>query len=428
MNAPTRPRPMSWLALGALGLALVMMIFDPSTAWRMLLLTLVAVLGISYWYTSAVGRGLAITRARRYGWASVGDRVEEHFELTNDSGFPLLWVEIDDASTLPGYTARRVEALNPHSMKRWTIDLVARRRGLYQLGPMRLRWGDPFGLFEATCDDASVEQFIVYPPIARLPRLELPRGAASGTARTRRRALEWTTNVAGVRHYAPGDELRTIHWATSAKHDSLYVKEFDREPAGDVWIVIDLDAAVQAGTGAESTEEYAVVFASSMLNTLLADGRAVGLAVSGAEPTIIPPGRGGEHFWRILRELATVTAAPRPSLDEFLGRVSASFGRGLSVVLVTPSVSDAWLGRVAGFRRRGMAVHVALLDASTFLPPGPGTAAAAAILSQQLAEQGAGVTRIDRSYHFDLVQQGKRQGQQEYIVGATGRAILKPAD
>ncbi|MFN8482059.1 MAG: DUF58 domain-containing protein [Anaerolineae bacterium] len=428
MNAPTRPRPLSWLALAALGLALVMMVFDPGVAWRMLFLTLAAVMGISYWYTTSIGRGLSITRARRYGWASVGDRVEEHFELTNASRFPLLWVEIDDASTLPGYTARRVEALTPNSTKRWTIDLVARRRGLYQLGPMQLRWGDPFGLFEATCDDAKVEQFIVYPPIARLPRLELPRGAASGTARTRRRALEWTTNVASVRHYAPGDELRTIHWPTSARHDSLYVKEFDREPAGDVWIVIDLDAAVQAGAAAESTEEYAVVFAASMLNTLLADGRAVGLAVSGAQPALIPPGRGGEHFWRILRELATVTAAPGSSLDDFLGRVSSSFGRGLSIVLVTPSVSEAWLGRVAGFRRRGMVAHVALLDGSTFAPPGPGSAAAAAVLGQQLAELGAGVTRIDRSYRFDLVQQGRRQGQQEYIVGATGRAILRPTD
>ncbi len=428
MNVPTRPRPMSWLALGVLGLALVMEIFDPGLAWRMLLLTLAAVIGLSYWYTSAIGRTLAITRTRRYGWASVGDRVEEYFELTNDSAFPLLWVEIDDASTLPGYTARRVEALPPHNMKRWTIDLVARRRGLYQLGPMTLRWGDPFGFFEATCQDAAVEQFIVYPPVARLPRLELPRGTASGTARTRRRALEWTTNVASVRHYAPGDELRTIHWPTSAKHNALYVKEFDREPAGDVWIVVDLDAAVQAGAGAESTEEYAVVFASSMLNTLLADGRAVGLAVSGAGPTLIPPGRGGEHFWRILRELATVTAAPGAPLDDFLSRVSSSFGRGLSIVLVTPSVSEAWLGRVAGFRRRGMAVHVALLDGSTFVPAGPGSSTAAAILSQQLAELGVGVTRIDRSYRFDLVQQGRRQGQQEYIVGATGRAILRPVE
>ena len=279
-----RPRA-PWLLGGVLSLSAVMAIFDPAVAWRMLLISGLALTALCFAWARSLALGVTISRGRRYGWAQVGDRLEEHFELRNTSPFPLLWLDIQDDSTLPGYRARRVESLGGHSAKRWTIDTVCARRGVYRLGPMTLRLGDPFGLFEVARAYNDAETFVVYPPVSRLPRLDLPRGTASGQARVRRRALEWTTNAASVRHYVPGDALRSVHWPTSAHRDSLYVKEFELEPSGNVWILLDLDRRVQAGSDEESTEEYAVIFAASLVNAMLAEGRAVGLAFSGETPT-----------------------------------------------------------------------------------------------------------------------------------------------
>lgn len=421
-----RPRLRSPLIAVAAGVALVMQIFDPAVAWRMLLLCLVSLLLIGYGWTQSLMQGVTIKRSRRYGWAQVGDRVEENFELSNASRWPLLWVEIEDTSTLPGYSARRVESTGGNASKRWIIDMICSRRGVYQLGPMSLRLGDPLGLFEATRDYPTVETFVVYPPVSRLPHIELPRGAAAGASRVRRRALEWTTNAAGVRHYVPGDELRAVHWPLSAKHDTLYVKEFDLEPSGNVWIILDLDAVVHVGQGAESTEEYAVIFAASLLNAMLSEGRAVGLAFSGSAPTIIPPSRGSDHFWRVLRALALAGVNPGLTLADFLAGSASSLGRGMTLVLVTPAVQGAWLGRLLALQRQGLAAHVVLIDPTSFQTPPDRAGDSVVALATRLAEAGVSMTRVEKGYRFDPIIRGKRQGRQEYVIGATGRLILRP--
>ena len=420
-----RPRA-PWLLGGVLALSSLMVVFDPAVAWRMLFIASVALTALCFAWTRSLARGVTVSRGRRYGWAQVGDRLEEHFEMRNTSGFPLLWLEILDASTLPGYRARRVESLGGQSAKRWTIDTVCARRGVYRLGPMTLRLGDPFGLFEVERAYDDAETFVVYPPVSRLPRLDLPRGAASGQARVRRRALEWTTNASSVRHYVPGDELRSVHWPTSAHRDSLYVKEFELEPSGNVWVVLDLDPRVQVGSGAEATEEYAVIFAASLVNAMLAEGRAVGLAFSGATPTLIPPSRGSEHMFRILRALALAQTGGDLALGDFLARSASSFGRGLTLVLVTPAVDAAWLGPLATVLRQGLAVHVVLVDRGSFAPLQDGAGEVVA-LAQRLAEMGVSLTRVEKGYRFDLIQQGRRQGHVDYIVGATGRVIVREA-
>ncbi len=424
---PDRPRlRMPFLPL-IIAVALVMQVFDPSPASRMLLLGLSGLLALSYRWTRSLQQGLGFSRGRRYGWAQVGDRIEENFELVNGSVLPLLWIEIEDESTLPGYTARRVESTGGQTTKRWVLDMICTRRGVYQLGPMRLRFGDPFGLFEASRDYPTSETFVVYPPVSRLPHIELPRGAAPGVAQVRRRALERTTTASSVRHYVPGDELRAVHWPLSAKHDQLYVKEFDLEPSGNVWVILDLDAGVHVGQGADSTEEYAVIFAASLVNAMLAEGRAVGLACSGSSPALIPPSRGSDHFWRILRALAVANLAPGLPLAQFLGGAASSLGRGLTLVLVTPSVQGDWLARLVGLQRQGLAAHVVLIDPATF--EGAGVAEqAAALLAGRLAEAGIAMTRIQRGYQFAPIFRGKRQGRQEYVVGATGRLIARPTE
>ncbi len=423
-----RPRLRTPLVLVLAFIALVMQVFDPSPASRMLLVCLVGLLILSFVWTRSLARGLSFSRSRRYGWAQVGDRVEESFELGNASRVPLLWVEIEDESTLPGYTARRVESAGGGSVKRWLLDMVCTRRGVYRLGPMRLRFGDPFGLFEAVKDFPNSETFVVYPPVSRLPRLDLPRGAAAGTASVRRRSLEWTTNASSVRHYVPGDELRTVHWPISAKYDTLYVKEFDLEPSGNVWIVLDLDEGVQLGSGAESTEEYAVIFAASLFNAMLAEGRAVGLAFSGATPDFILPSRGSEHLWRVLRALAVARTAPGLPLADFLTSTASSLGRGLTTVIITPSLSEDWLARVAALQRQGLAVHVVLVDPLSFGDGVDGGDGPVTALAHRLADLGITVTRIQKGYHFTPIVRGKRQGQTEFVVGATGRLIARPVE
>ncbi|MHB9033255.1 MAG: DUF58 domain-containing protein, partial [Anaerolineae bacterium] len=103
----------------------------------------------------------------------------------------------------------------------------------------------PFGLFEIALKHDYQETFVVYPPIAALPRIIEPRGMERGDARTHIRTLDLTTNFASVRQYVPGDALNRIAWRTTARRsteiEDIYVKEFDLEPSGDIWFLLDMD-------------------------------------------------------------------------------------------------------------------------------------------------------------------------------------------
>ena len=55
------------------------------------------------------------------------------------------------------------------------------------------------------------------------------------------------SNAATVRDYHIDDPYRWIHWPTSARRDALYVRQFERDAAGDIWLLLDAQAATQLG-------------------------------------------------------------------------------------------------------------------------------------------------------------------------------------
>ncbi|MFH1084477.1 MAG: hypothetical protein V1772_01765, partial [Chloroflexota bacterium] len=184
----------------AMGL-LVLQIFSPAPPIMFVLVAIVGVLLVSYVWASQLARRIALERERRYGWAQVGDVLEERFTLHNDAWVPLLWAEIRDQSDLPGYNASRAIGVGANTSTRWTTSGTCTRRGVYTLGPIRITTGDPFGLFEVSMDHPHRETIVVYPPVAALPRLLEPHGRVRGTARANVRSLDFTTNASSVREY-----------------------------------------------------------------------------------------------------------------------------------------------------------------------------------------------------------------------------------
>ena len=89
--------PLLWLVALLLP-ALVL----PDRVWTTLLLGLAGLLLVAFLWARALARGLSAERRLRFGWVSVGDRLEEEFVLTNRSGLPALWVEIRDETNVPG--------------------------------------------------------------------------------------------------------------------------------------------------------------------------------------------------------------------------------------------------------------------------------------------------------------------------------------
>lgn len=401
-----------------LALLVIQQAISASRAWVAVIVTLGLLLGLGYTWARALATRVTCRRELRYGWVQVGDLMEEAFTLYNGSSLPLLWAEVVDHSNLAGYAISRVVAANPHSETRWSNYGECRRRGVFTLGPWELRMGAPFGFFEVVQFYPETTSLLVHPPVVHLPPLNLPKGAAEGRAQARFRAQQWTANAAGVRDYQPSDPLRRIHWPSTARCERLLVKEFDLEVSGDLWLLLDLDEAVQAGEGEESTGEYGVILAASLTDQMLRQGRAVGLVAYGEDRAFVSPGRGRGHLWEMLHTLAMVSVAGRWPLARVIAETGRVLQRGTTMVIVTPSCDPAWLDQLLSLARRDIAASVILLDGASFGGDGNVTA-----MQGMLADQGITSHVIQQGFPFRHVVPLQRRGHWEFKTLATGRVV-----
>lgn len=400
-----------------LGILLLFQLFLPYRGWMGLLVGLGGVWAISAYWAHALRRHLKLTRELRFGWAQVGDRLIERFSLVNEAPLPALWLELEDLSTLPGYRASRGTGVAAQSSIRWHRESFCSRRGLFYLGPTKLRTGDPFGLYTVTLYYPASLPLLVLPPIVPLPAIEVAPGGRSGEGRPRADARDRVVSAAGARPYAPGDSRRWVHWKLSARHETLFVRLFDGTPAGDWWILLDMDVRVQVGEGEDSTEELGVILAASLADRGLRARRAVGLLAHGEELVWLPPQAGEGQRWEILRTLALVNRGQRP-LAELLHRVRPALGQRTTLIIITPAVEGAWLETLVPLLRRGVVPTVLLLDPTSFGGAGNVTATQATLTQLGVANY---VIQKDLLDH-PLARPGT-QGQWEWKVLGTGKAV-----
>lgn len=397
----------------------------PSRAWMTLIIILGGIWVISFAWTLSLARHLFIDRALRYGWAQVGDQLEEKFTVINDSFLPGMWLEVEDHSNLPDYIAGRVTSVSPNSSLEWKTEGVCTRRGLFTLGPTTLRSGDPLGLCSLEIQHPNSTILLVLPPVLPLPPIEVAAGGRTGEGRRpRRAALETTVSVETVREYVPGDPLKAIHWPTTARRDSLFVRQFEHTPSSDWWIFLDLQKSEQAGEASASTTEHGIILAASLADRGIRQGHSVGLVTFGQELTWLLPQRTHGHLMNILRTLALIEPGDHP-LSELLGSAQHSIRRGASLIIVTPNVKADWAPAMLQLVRKGIAPTVLLLDPASF-----GKAESAEGVLNLLTEYGITNNVVQRDLFDRPEARPGTQGKWEWRVVGRGKAVAirRPAD
>jgi len=344
---------------------LVLYILDSYKGWSILLIGFGGAWLLSYLWARALYRGLSLRREMRFGWVQVGDRLEERFTLTNTSHFPAVWVEVIDQTNMPNYWANQVRGIDPNSVNRWIVRSVCTHRGLFMFGPTTISTKDPLGFYTVNLHDPTSTTMMVMPPVVTLPPIQVAPGGRAGEGTPRVNAPERTVSSASVQEYVSGDSLRWVHWPTSARRNEMYVRVFEGSPAGDWWIILDLDESVQAGEGLDSTAEHGIILAASLANLGMRSGRSVGLIAHGEDLVWLPPNMSDEHNWSILRELAVVAPGHRP-LSDLLDLARPSLNRNTSLIVITPAVKGAWLESLLAARRQQVVPTVLMFDPVTF--------------------------------------------------------------
>lgn len=417
-------RPTSALPFAAWGLLLFLQLISPDKVWSWLLVGLSFLIGLAYLWARSLRDRVTATRRTLGAWVVVGDQIREQFTLNNEGVLPVLWARVRDRSDAPGYRVDRVETAASAGERTWHTYGMCRRRGVFHLGPWDLEMCDPMGFFSVTHRYRESATIVVYPRASHLPVIDLPRGRAPGRSASSARALEDTMLVGGSRDYAPGDPLRRVQWKATARHDRLIVHEFDREPSGDLWLILDLDAAVQAGRDAEATIEYGVILTASLAAQLLRQGerRAVGLVTSGRAPIVLAPGRGQGQLWKILEALALAEPGPSISLAGLLRQTAPVVGSGRTVVVLTPSQDPAWVAALLPLMAAGNAPTALLLDATTFDPPA-GSVDGLVGLRALLAQQRISSSVLAQGFPFRPIDRIRRQKTEWRTLSGFGRVI-----
>lgn len=407
-----------------LGLLIILQLIQPYRGWMILLFGLGGAWIFSYFWARSLLHHLQLTRETRFGWAQVGDQLEERFTIENPGWAPALWVEIIDYSTLPDHQINWATGVGSTASTQWRTQGTCSRRGVFVLGPTSLKSSDPFGFFTILIHDPRSRSVMVMPPVVPLPRIEVAAGGRSGEAFPRPNASERTVSSGSVREYSPGDSLRWIHWKSTAHHNHPYVRIFDGTPAGDWHIFLDLDQEVQIGAGSDSTIEHAVILSASLAARGLYNKRTVGLAVNCKEAVWIPPGVGESQRWNILRALAQVDAGNRP-ISEFLHRMEHDIRSQTSIILITPSLQSDWIEALLPLMWRGVTPTVLLMDRFSF-----GGQSSSHSMQEALTDLGIAHYIITHDLLNRPEAHPGQEGHWEWRVTPSGRAVLvrKPGD
>ncbi|HEU5325704.1 MAG TPA: hypothetical protein VFV59_07460, partial [Candidatus Limnocylindria bacterium] len=168
--------------------ALVVAAFSTGIDFLFFLVYLAAGIGIGSWLYARRGlRGVRADYRVLNPRTHVGEVLQAMYRVENHDRFGKPWIECWNESTLVNSLPGRVVGMSGRGTRQWLAKVTLTRRGTYRLGPLRVRSGDPFGLFSAEMAVGQPTGVVVFPEVVPLPHWRLPPSPIDGTTRTKRR-------------------------------------------------------------------------------------------------------------------------------------------------------------------------------------------------------------------------------------------------
>ncbi|MGB3681628.1 MAG: DUF58 domain-containing protein [Rubrobacteraceae bacterium] len=280
--------------------------------------------------------------------------------LSNGSGFDTPEIVVTDR--LPNPETFEAPALRSRGGDVVEVPVSFPRRGIYELGPARVRATDPFGFLQFIRPFRGRTEVVVYPPVHDLSGLSLGTGNVEAGARGSlgQRGDEF----AGLREYRRGDDRRHIHWKSLARTGELYVKEFALQDPRRFTVALDLRR--QGLRVPEKEVEDAVSAAASMLAQLGKGGLPSRLICTDWEGSATEFGSDEKSYWKAMRLLATVRANGARDLGVSVLEERGRLGEG--VALVSRTINDDLVQTTRRLRSAGLSVIVVAVATHTYRP------------------------------------------------------------
>ncbi len=321
--------------------------------------------------------------------AAAGDSVVVNLAITNRSVLPMgaLMLEDDLPAQLSGHARFALDSLRSRETRTVSYRMPNLPRGRYRTGPLHIRLTDPFHLVDLRRSFTATSEVVITPVVEPLRHLEPPRSMDVGDDAGSHSIGVRGADDASTREFRTGDDLRKIHWRSSARTGSLMVRQEERPWQGEVTMLLDLRVGAHVDASSSSREdepdermrsslEWAISAAASIGSYTIMSGRNVGLTADLTAPGRLHLG----DTTQLSDYLASVRGSSRPTLMPF-SSVVTSLARESTVIAVLGDLDPASLRMLADVHPRGSATTALaiVLDTATWAygreaPPTPETA------------------------------------------------------
>jgi uncharacterized protein (DUF58 family) len=311
--------------------------------------------------------------------ASAGEAVTIHLVITNRSVLRTGTLMLEDQlpDRLVGRARFVLDPLGSHEARTVSYRMPGLGRGRYRAGPLRIRLSDPFRMIDLSRSFTATSEFVVAPVVDVLPAVEPPRSDDVGESVGSHSVGTHGADDQSTREYRICDDLRKIHWRSSARTGALMVRQEERPWRGQSTVLLDLRscahesaAPVASADGPTdprltSSVEWAISAAASVGSHLLHRGRELSLLADASGERL----RFGDTE-RLASHLAIVRELGHADLSPMAGPMRTA-ARDSSLVAILGRLDSTTLRTLADSHPRGRSTPAIamLLDVQSWVDP-----------------------------------------------------------
>lgn len=174
-------------------------------------------------------------------------------------------------------------------------------------------------------------------------------------------------DLAEIREYQPGDDVRHLDWSATARTGVPHVRQTYAERALDVWLLVDVSPSIDWGTARRTKRSHAQELVAAISQVVGRHNNRVGAILFAERPLeVLPPAIGRPHLFRLLaklRETPRRTTRGHTNLGAVLDLARSAIRRPSVVVVVSDLlVAEGWGDALGKLTARHEVVVLRIVD------------------------------------------------------------------
>ena len=234
-------------------------------------------------------------------------------------------------------------SLRPKEIRQISYKVSAQNRGLYHIGPVKIRTSDPLGLFLLENEIPAPLEITVRPARIKLQTQLFP-GIPQGCLKIKNPVYEDITMRRSIREYQYGDEQKRINWRASAKYQKLFTNQF--EDSYDVPVFVFLNLAkddYELHTWSYHTEK-AIEIAGNIVEKTREKKQRCGFAAYASDFPYLAPNHNQADY---ILDLLAVIKPEEGKLDyDVEKKYRNQLPAGTLIYIVGPEVVEKYFAKV----------------------------------------------------------------------------------